>query len=229
MRAILLALALLPAPLLAQARDCPIPAVLAPPRPDLPSAKEPVRILPIGGYTLAIGWSPEHCRTHPADAFQCGRPGRFGFVLHGLWPDGEGADWPQYCAPTPLVDPATIRRALCATPSVQLVQHEWAKHGTCMPGFTPRRYFALSNALYRRLRFPDMARLSHRPLTAGAFATIFAAANPGLRADMMRVTVTRDGWLDEVWLCRDTRLRPVRCPAGGGGARPATPLRIRQR
>jgi ribonuclease T2 len=44
---------------------------------------------------------------------------------------------------------------------------------------------------------------------------------------MMRVTATRDGWLDEVWLCLDKRFALARCPAHGGGVRPGTPLKIR--
>ena len=227
MRALVLAaVALLaPVPAAAQALSCAVPTRLERPRPDLPSASQPVRRLPIGSYTLAVSWSPQYCRTRGRDAgarFQCGEGNRFGFVLHGLWPDGRGKDWPQYCRATALLPARVIRRNLCATPSVQLLQHEWAKHGTCMAGYDPQRYFARSTALYRALRFPDMDALSRRrTLTAGALAQAVAQANPGLRADMMRVTATRDGWLDELWLCMDTRFRYRRCPAHQGGL-PAT-------
>ncbi|MBU3078960.1 ribonuclease T2 family protein [Sphingomonas quercus] len=234
MRALILALpALLAAPTMLSAQtpaSCPLPGALITPHDALPNENEPRRVVPIGGYTLAISWSPEFCRGKPASySFQCSGRARFGFVLHGLWPDGKGKDWPQYCAPTGIVSPRTIRGMMCATPSEQLIQHEWAKHGTCMPGETPESYFARSSAMYRQLRFPDMDRLSRdRSLTVGGFQRAFAAVNPGLRADMMRVTVTRAGWLDELWLCRDTRLRPVRCPAHQGGAAPQRPLRIQR-
>ena len=217
----------------AQALSCAIPTDLPRPRPDLPSASQPVRRLPIGSYTLAISWSPEYCRTsgdRPSARFQCGGSNRFGFVLHGLWPDGVGKDWPQYCRTTPILSRQVIRRHVCATPSPQLLQHEWAKHGTCMAGYTPERYFTKSNAMFHALRFPDMARLAQTPLTAGRLAEAIAAANPGLRADMMRVTGTKSGALDEVWLCTDKRFRYARCPAHQGGLDPAaritiTPLR----
>ena len=222
-------LALVPGPVLAQARVCAVPRAVSAVQPDLPSESQPRRVLPIGSYTLAISWSPQYCRGKAGDVragFQCNGRNRFGFVLHGLWPDGEGEGWPQYCAPTALLAPAELRRNLCATPSAQLLQHEWAKHGTCMAGETPASYFRRSTAMYRQLRYPDMAALSRRALTAGQFVTAFARANRGITADMMRVTADKQGWLDEVWLCTDLRFRYARCPADQGGLRPDARLRI---
>ena len=130
----LVALIAMPGTALAQSAQCSPPAQIA--RPDLegPTAKEPKRTLPIGSYTLALSWSPQYCSTAKGgrSAIQCGgRNGRFGFTLHGLWPDGFGKEWPQYCRAANLVPRQVIRQNLCATPSVQLIQHEWAKHGTC--------------------------------------------------------------------------------------------------
>ncbi|MBB4085096.1 ribonuclease T2 [Sphingomonas carotinifaciens] len=218
---------LLPVAAQAQAYSCSAPQAPQRIRPDLPTDKQPRRVVPIGSYTLAITWSPQYCRDHgDGGSFQCGSANRFGFTLHGLWPDGKGATWPQYCRPTGLIPAAVVRRHICATPSAQLMQHEWAKHGTCMSGYSPARYFRQSNALYGRLRYPDMEALSRRELTAGGFAQAMARANPGLRADMMRVTATRDGWLDELWICLDTAFRYTRCPAHQGGVSPSSSLRI---
>ncbi|MFX8949768.1 hypothetical protein ABTM92_19760, partial [Acinetobacter baumannii] len=73
----------------------------------------------ITGYTLALSWSPEFCNAHrndPASAQQCsGRGGRFGFILHGLWPEGSGGQWPQWCAAA-LPSAEALRRAMCLTP-----------------------------------------------------------------------------------------------------------------
>ena len=219
---------LLPAGAQAQAYRCAVPATIAQPHADLPSADQPKRVLPIGGYTLAITWAPQYCRTARGDAadFQCGAGNRFGFTLHGLWPDGVGKDWPQYCSATALVPKPVIRATICSTPSAQLIQHEWAKHGTCMAGERPQTYFARSTKAYAKLRYPDMDALSRRPLSTARFTEAMAAANPGLSAAMMRVTATRQGWLDEVWLCMDTRLRYRRCPAHQGGLPASAPLKI---
>lgn len=230
MRRVLLAAALtLPGIAQAQAYRCAVPGAVERVRPDLPSASQPKRLLPIGGYTLAITWAPQYCRTNRDDRssrFQCGSGNRFGFTLHGLWPDGEGKDWPQYCRATGLLPQPLVRRNLCATPSAQLQQHEWAKHGACMQGYSPARYFGRSTALYGRLRYPDMDALSRRPLTAGRFADAMARANPGLGPDMMRVTATRDGWLDEVWICLDRAFRYRRCPAHQGGLPAGAALKV---
>ena len=231
MKAIALALAALltPAALQAQAVSCALPDRLERPRPDLPTAEQPRRAQPIGGYTLALTWNPQFCRERARDrrnAFQCGGGNRFGFTLHGLWPDGVGRSWPHYCRRTGLLPEPIVRANLCVTPSVQLLQHEWAKHGTCMPGASPRSYFAQSTALFGRLRFPDMDALSRRSLTAGGLARELARLNPGLPANAVRVTATRDGWLDELWLCLDRRFRYTRCRPSSGGITAGSDLQV---
>lgn len=214
----------------AQALSCSIPAQVSRPHPELATPSQPQRILPIGGYTLALTWNPEYCHGaggRGGDTTECGGGNRFGFTLHGLWPDGVGKEWPQYCRSTSLLPAATIRANMCATPSAQLQQHEWAKHGTCMPGFDPNAYFKRSTGLYRALRFPDMDALSRdRGLTVGRLASAVAAANPGLPANAIRVTVNKHGWLDELWLCLDKRFAYVRCRADSGGADASTELQI---
>lgn len=221
--------AVVPAAASAQALRCEIPADVPVPRPDGPTLREPKRVLPIGGYTLALTWAPQYCHDNGKEvgsAFQCGDGNRFGFTLHGLWPDGVGKQWPQYCAPAPILPRAVIAQNLCATPSAQLLQHEYAKHGTCM-GVPPAQYFARATRLYGRVKIPDMDALSRRPaLTAGQFATAFARANRGLTATMMRITANRRGWLDEVWLCLDTRFAATACPAHQGGLKPSARLKI---
>lgn len=216
----------------AQANQCVIPRNVATPHPDLPSADQPKRVLPIGSYTLALTWAPEYCRIRKTDSaarFQCGtgRSGgnRFGFTLHGLWPDGVGKEWPQYCAATPIVLQRVIRDTLCSTPSPQLIQHEWAKHGTCM-STTPAAYFRSSTRLYAGLRYPDMDSLSRSPLTVGDFAGALAKANPGLPATSIRVTATKQGWLDEIWLCLDKAYRYERCRPNSGGLATSADLKI---
>ncbi|MEO5938293.1 MAG: ribonuclease T2 [Sphingomonas sp.] len=226
-RTIAAVVALAPSVASAQALVCIPPNAPPRPVPDLPTASQPQRVLPIGGYTLAITWSPQFCRTGgftPTARFRCGDGNRFGFTLHGLWPDGEGKDWPQYCRATTVLPPATVKGVMCATPSAQLIQHEWAKHGTCT-GLTPGGYFGKSSALYAKLRYPDMNALSRGPLTVGQFTAAFAAANPGVPAGAVRVTATR-GWLDEIWLCLDTRLNYARCKAGTGGLAANASLKI---
>ncbi|WP_448501943.1 ribonuclease T2 [Sphingomonas sp.] len=218
-------------PAMAQAYRCSLPETLPRPRADGPSVREPRRDLPTASYTLALTWNPAYCRTGSgrADArFQCGGGNHFGFTLHGLWPDGAGREWPQYCRPAPLLSERVIRRNLCTTPSVQLLQHEYAKHGTCM-GISPAAYFNRASSLYARVRYPDMNALAaRRGLTTGEFAQAFARANPGLTPAMFRITADREGWLEEVWLCLDLRFRYRQCPTHQRGRAASAGLRIRR-
>lgn len=218
---------LMPGAALADVRSCDIPASLPRPHAELPTADQPTRILPIRGYTLSMIWLPEECRRRSGgQSLRCGGPARF--VLHGLWPDGEGKEWPQYCAPAAILPARTIRAHYCVTPSPQLIQHEWAKHGTCMAGYSPDRYLALSSRLFAAVRFPGMTRLSRRPMTAAGFTRAFAAANSGMEPGMIRLNLDRQGWLREVWLCLGSDFRRRTCPAGAGGPDAATPVLIRR-
>lgn len=232
LKALLLTAAIIATPACAkkEAPSCAVPGVLPRPMLEGPTSDQPRRLLPTGGYTLAISWSPQYCNdrmTSPADRLQCGgEMGQFGFTLHGLWPDGEGDKWPQYCKATRLVPDKVVRGALCSTPSVQLVQHEWEKHGTCMYR-DPAAYFAKSQPLYRALKYPDMAAMRGKTMTAQAFQEAFAAANPGMKADNMRLNVNKQGWMEEVWICLDKRFRQRSCPAHQGGAAPTALIRVR--
>ncbi len=216
----LASLALLTAagPVAAQGWQCRAPRSLprseAAPRPPA----EPVRRVPTGGYVLSLSWSPEYCRTRTSsarDALQCsaGRIGDFGFVLHGLWPQGRArAPWPQYCRSVKPVPPADLREQICRTPSVGLLNHEWAKHGSCMTA-RPSAYFRASAVLFDALEFPDMDRLSRKEPTAGSVRAAFAQANPGLPESAVRLKLNRRGWLTEVRLCLGLRFRPTACAA----------------
>ena len=96
----------------AQADQCTLPQqlpVLPPVRPD-----GPVRKVPVSGYTLAVSWTPEYCRNdHDPASMQCsGRNGRFGFILHGLWPEAASGPPPQWYIPGTM-----NRRTDCASAS----------------------------------------------------------------------------------------------------------------
>lgn len=211
----------------AQAFQCRVPT-------DLPAARRvspdgPVRRAPITGYTLALSWSPEFCRgreRNPQDYLQCsGAAGRFGFVVHGLWPEGAGRS-PQWCRAVPPPSPAVVRGQLCRTPAVQLLAHEWAKHGSCMAR-DAAGYFRVGNILADSLRYPAMETLSRdRALTAGKLREAFAAANPGRPAGSFGLLVNERGWLQEVRLCLNRRFRSIRCPARQAGPRDAAAVKI---
>lgn len=226
MKPLFLALLLaLPGPALAQAYQCVPPARIEPGRPVRQDG--PTRRVPVAGYVLAASWSPEYCRGGDARSMQCsGRDGRFGFVLHGLWPEARSGPPPQWCSLTPRPSPALIRRNLCMTPVPWLIEHEWAKHGSCMSR-TPEAYLNASAILWRSLRWPDADRLSRAEgLTAGQFRDAFVAANPAWKRDQVGLLVNGRGWLREVQLCYGRDFLPRACPRRTFGAVDSAELKI---
>ena len=180
-----------------------------------------MRRTPVDGYVLAISWSREYCRGReqdPSMRYQCsGEIGDFGFVLHGLWPEAKGPNYPQYCRSVGVLPRKVVADNICMTPSVQLLQHEWAKHGTCMAK-KPETYFGAAKLLFGAIEFPDMDRLSRKQLNAGGLAQVFAESNAGLPANAIRVKTNDRGWLQEVRICLGKDLKPRRCPAFVQGA-----------
>lgn len=225
----LLALLLLalPSAAFAQAQSCLVPDKLPELRMERGAPGE-IRKLPVQGYLLSLSWSPQYCRdkrTSASDAGQCGADAKFGFVLHGLWPEGVGQNDPAWCGEAKVLDADLVKQHYCMTPSAQLLQHEWAKHGTCMAD-KPERYFRAASILYRAVRFPDMNALSRRGVTAGMFASEFTRVNPGLTPAMLSITTTPGNWLKEVRICMDTAFRPRACPRGEPMAPPRKRLNI---
>ncbi len=183
---------------------------------------------PLTGYILALSWSPQFCKVNGDDkrhAAQCASPNRFGFVVHGLWPDGEGRADPQWCKRVPAVPAKVLKQHFCAIPSASLMQHEWAKHGSCIES-DPDRYFSAAMRVYSALYFPDMNALIRSQANVGALTAAFVAANPGLAPDMLRVNQTPLGWLEQVQICLDRGYRPKSCPSDIGGASDDSRLRI---
>lgn len=224
---LLLAALACPATASAQAYQCRVPADLPAARPATPDGPA-VRTF-ITGYSLALSWSPEFCRgkeRDPAQRLQCsGAAGRFGFIVHGLWPEGAGSS-PQWCRAVPPPTPATVRGQVCRTPSAYLLSHEWAKHGSCMAR-DAAGYYRVSNILADSIQYPAMEALSRdRSLTAGTLRKAFAQANPGRPPASFGLRTSRTGWLQEVLVCHDHRFRPTRCPPGQTGARDTAALKI---
>jgi ribonuclease T2 len=221
----LLALAaLLPVPALAQAYQCRIPERIEPLR--APQIKGPVRKVAIGSYILAASWSPEYCRKDTTSMQCSGRNGRFGFVLHGLWPEARNGPPPQWCALTPRPSAELVRQQLCMTPVPWMIEHEWAKHGSCMAK-RPETYFKVSAILWRSVNWPDADRLSRREgLTAGDLRDALLAINPDWQRDQVGIETGRRGWLKGVRLCYSRRFRPQRCARDDYGPPDRAPLKI---
>lgn len=203
--------------------SCILPSNLPAPHMEAVTPEEVVADRPILFHMLAVTWMPETCRNggDGQGDMACSGPNTFGWTLHGLWPNSDGRPYPRYCRAAIRVSDATIRAELCRTPSVDLVQHEWAAHGTC--GWeTPEAYFAQSAQMYDSLSRPT----PREGMTAGQLRDAFAAANPGLPRDSVYIATTDRIRLREVRICNDLSFKPRPCPGGEVGAPDATVLTV---
>ena len=226
-RVLALVLLAAPAAVQAQAYQCRTPSSVP-----VPQVRQdgPTRTMPVTGYTLALSWSPEFCRTRKdqrSHARQCsGGSGSFGFVVHGLWPDGAGRSWPQWCATRVRPTSREVAAQLCRSPSARLVARQWAKHGSCMVR-RPDTYIRVTNILFDSLRWPDFDRLSRKEnLTANDVREWFVMANRGWRTEAVGVRTNARGWLTELRLCYNRRFRPTRCDRARYGAADSERIRI---
>jgi ribonuclease T2 len=176
-------------------------------------------------YVLTLSWSPTYCLTHQEDRAQCGGKG-FGFVLHGLWPQFDSGGYPQNCAPgTGLpAQAALIGRTLY--PSPKLMEHEWARHGTCS-GMDAASYFRTADKALAKVRIPSMfeAPGTSQVLDSSQILAEFRKANPALPADGLIVACGR-GRLSEVRVCLTRDLSPRSCGRGVRNSCPAGPVQI---
>lgn len=165
-------------------------------------------------YLLSLSWSPAFCLGSPGAA-ECSGARRYGFIVHGLWPQNEQG-WPQYCNVHVPVPDEVVQGIADIMPARQLVYHEWSAHGTCS-GLDPSAFFALVRRAYSSVKLPPQLSDAREPLQQSpeALAGAFANANPHLAAQSVVVTCSGQTVprLREVHLCLDRDLRSRACSA----------------
>jgi ribonuclease T2 len=168
-------------------------------------------------YTLVMSWSPTHCldAEHERDDAQCARRDglRYGFLLHGLWPQFERG-YPERCRVRgrPFVPEPVINQMLDIMPNKGLIIHEYREHGTCS-GLNPGQYYALARQLFSRVRIPkrfenpsESQFVAPRDLLGE-----FLRANPGLKPDMIAIGCGGGNRLRDVRICLTRDGRPRSC------------------
>jgi ribonuclease T2 len=165
-------------------------------------------------YLLSLSWSPAFCLSDPAAA-ECNGPRRFGFIVHGLWPQYEKG-WPENCNVHQQVPDAVVLGIADIMPARGLIYHEWSAHGTCS-GLDPKDFFALVRRAYAAIAVPAPLAALNREVEQppGAIAAEFLRANPTLPAQSIIVTCSRQDAprLREVHICLDRELNPRACSA----------------
>ncbi|MFM2344473.1 MAG: hypothetical protein RLZZ210_1084 [Pseudomonadota bacterium] len=195
--------------------QCNIPQNLSKPKLDKVDCQNKANV---DYYLLALSWSPQFCyeRRGQSNAdvkMQC-QDNKFGFIVHGLWPQKTGAknkcEQPRNCNSTTLVSNDIIKQNLCIIPSVSLIQNEWQKHGSCAFS-TPDDYYKTTKKLWDNLKKPDLISLqnSKKDLTIGDIQKAFTSINPKLTANNLSIETVGGGksrYLKEVRICYDISL-----------------------
>jgi ribonuclease T2 len=166
-------------------------------------------------YVLSLSWSPSFCEESGErgqdQGQQCG-PRRYGFVVHGLWPQYE-AGFPEFCqVPAPRLDRSIVSSMLDLMPAPRLIFHEWDRHGTCS-GLTPHAYFDTIRKARAVVRIPQSYMEVARPLTVtpDEVADAFVNANPGLSRAAVAVGCNSRR-LGEIRVCLSKELGFRDCP-----------------
>jgi ribonuclease T2 len=176
-------------------------------------------------YLLSLSWSPAFCLGDPGAA-ECGGPRRFGFIVHGLWPQFEKG-WPENCNVHEQVPDSVVTDISDLMPARGLVYHEWSAHGTCS-GLSPAGFFALIRRAYNGIVIPAALVGTSRAVeeSPAAISAAFLRANPKLSAQSIVVTCSgqQSPRLREVHICLDRELNSRACSADAarGSCRSAT-------
>lgn len=163
-------------------------------------------------YLLSLSWSPAFCLSEPAAA-ECSGARRFGFIVHGLWPQYEKG-WPENCNVHLQVPESTVSAISDIMPARGLVNHEWSAHGTCS-GMDPADFFGLVRRAYAGITIPTTFSGIGREIeqSPSAVAEAFVGTNPRLPAASIVVTCSGQGSprLREVHICLNRDLSPRAC------------------
>jgi len=169
-------------------------------------------------YTLVLSWSPTHCIASESDhdEMQCERHDgqRYGFIVHGLWPQFEQG-YPERCRTQfrPFVPEDIIAGVRDIMPSRNLVIHEYKLHGTCS-GLQPAQFFALVRRAFTNIRIPDRYQnpFESQYVSARELEGDLLRANPQLKPDMLAVSCGGPGnRLIDVRVCLTKQGAPRPC------------------
>jgi ribonuclease T2 len=157
-------------------------------------------------YLLNIVPSTQFCTVQGAGTNCHTRPG---FLLHGLWPQNDNGTYPVFCAGRP--SPKPPQRNLDITPDITLLQHEWAKHGTCTT-LAPDAFFAAEHRAFHAFVIPPSIADTTQTitLTPNAILDAFHQANPTYPQGSIILWCSRHT-LTSVSACLSKDLKPIAC------------------
>ena len=173
---------------------------------------------PFAYYLLVLSYAPDFCAepNGDKDPRECGVGKKVGYVVHGLWPQGETSKGPENCGSAGTIPAATMKKALAYIPTEKLIQHEWATHGTCS-GLSVDAYFtALGKARDSVTIPPELAPSTQLSTPPADVLSKVAAANSGFPKTAFRTSCYPDKNLQEIRICLNKDLSPRACGSSAG-------------
>ncbi len=157
-------------------------------------------------YLMNVSWSPEFCSIQGTSPQCAARPG---FVLHGLWTQNNDGSYPVFCSEEPA--PKNLSDSLDITPDLSLLEHEWAKHGTCS-GVGPERFFAMEHRAFHQLRIPaEFEHIDHEiSMLPNRILGDFYAENPSFPLGSILLSCGHNH-LTAIEACYSKDLKPIFC------------------
>jgi ribonuclease T2 len=174
-------------------------------------------------YLLALSWAPSWCAQDAsrANSTECAADKHVGFIVHGFWPQSVSGSNPENCGQPGHVPQSSIKVALPLMLSTNLIQHEWATHGTCS-GLNPYDYFTAMAQARSSVQIPVqlISAATELNLSPSEIEAQFVGTNRGLPKDAVRVACMR-GTMEEVRVCFDKNLKARSCAAALNDCRDA--------
>lgn len=173
-------------------------------------------------YLLVLSYAPDFCAQPQGqkDPRECGTGRHVGFVVHGLWPQGETSRGPENCGGARPVSEAIKQATLKYVPTESLIQHEWAAHGTCS-GLPVDQYFGALRKARDSVTVPaELDQPSTKlQLSPAEVESKLASANPSFPKTAFRTSCYKDNELQEVRICLNKDLSPRACGPSAGECR----------
>jgi len=173
-------------------------------------------------YLLVLSYAPDFCNQPQGakDPRECGSGRHVGFIVHGLWPQGETSRGSERCGGASPVAQSIVQAMLRYIPTESLIQHEWSTHGTCT-GLTTADYFAAIRRARDSVTIPPELREPSRTiqLSPTQFESQLYTANPRYPRGSFRTSCYRDGELNEIRVCLNKDLSPRPCGDSAGECR----------
>jgi ribonuclease T2 len=170
-------------------------------------------------YILSLSWAPSFCAdaaNAAANPNECAPGKHTGFVVHGLWPEADEGQNPESCGKATQVAKRIVRMMLPYMPSAELVQHEWATHGTCS-GLTQSDFFTKVIKARVSVQVPVQLTGLEEPVNENPqqIEEQFASANPSFPPNSFRTSCSR-GLFTGVRVCFDLDLMGRACTSNAG-------------